>query len=72
MPLPALWLAQGLVATSLQLRLARKHLDDGREILNQHLDAAQGLVRDSLQEARNSIWNMRSQVLETGFAHRAA
>jgi signal transduction histidine kinase len=24
------------------------------------------LVRDSLQEARNSIWNMRSQVLETG------
>jgi signal transduction histidine kinase len=59
-------LAQGLVATSLQLRLARKNLREGHESLSQHLDSAQDLVRDSLQEARNSIWNMRSQVLETG------
>ena len=78
-------LAQGLVATSVQLRLAKKQvtrpksnaqssetdgapLDLGPETadLLQHLDSAQQLVRSSLEEARKSIWNMRSQVLETG------
>jgi signal transduction histidine kinase len=59
-------LAQGLAATSVQLRLARKHADGDEESLNHHLDTAQQLVRGSLEEARNSIWNMRSQVLETG------
>jgi signal transduction histidine kinase len=58
-------LAQGLTATSFQLRLARKHATASGTELNQHLDAAQELVRGSLAEARNSIWNMRSQVLET-------
>ncbi len=59
-------LAQGLAATSVQLRLARKQAGGNPEALQTHLDAAQQLVRDSLQEARNSIWNTRSQVLETG------
>ncbi|MGC3956550.1 MAG: sensor histidine kinase, partial [Verrucomicrobiota bacterium] len=59
-------LAQGLAATSVQLRLARKKAGGDSEALQTHLDAAQQLVRDSLQEARNSIWNTRSQVLETG------
>jgi len=59
-------LAQGLVATSVQLRLAKKHAANSPEALHQHLDTAQQLVRGSLEEARNSIWNMRSQVLETG------
>ncbi|MEY4387963.1 MAG: hypothetical protein RLY20_3246, partial [Verrucomicrobiota bacterium] len=59
-------LAQGLTATSFQLRLAKKHASEASEPLNQHLDAAHELVRGSLAEARNSIWNMRSQVLETG------
>jgi signal transduction histidine kinase len=59
-------LAQGLAATSVQLRLAKKNSAGNPAALNQHLDSAQQLVRDSLQEARNSIWNMRSQVLETG------
>jgi signal transduction histidine kinase len=59
-------LAQGLAATSVQLRLARKQAGGNAEALQNHLDAAQQLVRDSLQEARNSIWNNRSQVLETG------
>ena len=58
-------LAQGLVATSVQLRLAKKRADDSPESLHQHIDAAQQLVRGSLEEARNSIWNMRSQILET-------
>lgn len=59
-------LAQGLAATSVQLRLARKKAAGAPESLHQHLDTAQQLVSGSLQEARNSIWNMRSQVLETG------
>jgi signal transduction histidine kinase len=59
-------LAQGLAATSVQLRLAKKQATTHPESLTQHLDAAQQLVRDSLQEARDSIWNTRSQVLETG------
>jgi signal transduction histidine kinase len=59
-------LAQGLVATSLQLRLAKRHAHESSEPLTRHLQAAQELVRGSLAEARNSIWNMRSQVLETG------
>ncbi len=59
-------LAQGLAATSVQLRLARKQTGGNPEALHHHLDTAQQLVRDSLEEARNSIWNTRSQVLETG------
>src|SRR5262249_41486891 len=59
-------LAQGLAATSVQLRLAKKQVSGASEQLEHHLDAAQNLVRGSLQEARNSIWNMRSHVLETG------
>jgi signal transduction histidine kinase len=34
--------------------------------LHHSIDSAQQLVRSSLDEARNSIWNMRSQVLENG------
>lgn len=59
-------LAQGLAATSVHLRLAKKQSATDTDSLNHHLDAAQQLVRESLEEARNSIWNMRSQVLETG------
>jgi len=58
-------LAQGLTATSFQLRLAKRHAAAADPTWTQHLDAAQDLVRGSLAEARNSIWNMRSQVLET-------
>lgn len=58
-------LAQGLAATSVHLRLAKKHVETGMEKRNHHLEIAQQLVGESLEEARNSIWNMRSQVLET-------
>lgn len=59
-------LAQGLVATSVQLRLAKKHANGASSDLTRHLDTAQDLVRTNLEEARSSIWNMRAQVLETG------
>lgn len=59
-------LAQGLAATSVQLRLARRLAPINLDESTRHLDTAQTLVRGSLEEARNTIWNMRSQVLETG------
>jgi len=59
-------LAQGLAATSVQLQLAEIKLQGDSMPASQHLEKAQILVRDSLEEARNSIWNMRPQVLETG------
>ncbi len=59
-------LAQGLTATSVQLRLARKKMNGTPEIASRHLDSALGLVSDSLEEARSSIWNMRSHILENG------
>jgi signal transduction histidine kinase len=58
-------LAQGLAATSVQLMLAKKNVNGGSTELSHHLDAAQELVRESLAEARDSIWNMRSHVLES-------
>ena len=59
-------LAQGLAATSVHLRLAKKNANGSSQAVEHHLNVAQQLVQDSLKEARTSIWNMRSQVLETG------
>jgi signal transduction histidine kinase len=64
-------MAQGLTAMSVQLQLALIHGNGASEVLLQHLNAVQQLVRGSLEEARNSIWNMRSQVLETKSLARA-
>jgi signal transduction histidine kinase len=64
-------LAQGLVATSVQLQLAKKHIADPATPLGRHLDTAQQLVRGSLEEARGSIWNMRSQILENSSLDQA-
>ncbi len=58
-------LAQGLAATSVQLTLAKKNVNGASEALGHHLDTAHQLVRESLAEARDSIWNMRSHVLES-------
>src|SRR5215831_13812782 len=57
-------LAQGLAATSVHLRLAKKNANGSPAPVTHHLEVAQQLVKESLEEARNSIWNMRSQVLE--------
>jgi signal transduction histidine kinase len=58
-------LAQGLNATSVQLQLVEKHASGASEKMIEHLNQSKQLVRHSLEEARNSIWNMRSQVLES-------
>jgi signal transduction histidine kinase len=58
-------LAQGLGAISMQLEVAKRKLPADSEA-REPLDEARALARSNLAEARNSIWNMRSQVLETG------
>ncbi len=58
-------LSQSLGAISVQLELARTHAAEISAPARNHLAAAHKLARAALAEARDSIWNMRSQVLET-------
>ena len=59
-------LAQGLGAISMQLEVAKRQLPEAAAASRESLEIARSLARASLTEVRNSIWNMRSQVLETG------
>jgi signal transduction histidine kinase len=59
-------LAQGLGAISMQLELTKSRLAPEANGAGEHLEQAHQLVRSNLADARNAIWNMRSQVLETG------
>jgi signal transduction histidine kinase len=55
-------LAQGYVGISLQLEILGELLRHGRsEAAAKHLAATQGLVREGLDDARQSIWALRSQ-----------
>jgi signal transduction histidine kinase len=58
-------LAQDLNAVSMQLELAKNASHGGTvEPVVGHLGAAHRIVRKCLAEARESIWNMRSHILE--------
>jgi len=57
-------LAQDISGISAQLEVARRKLPAGSEAALAHLELAHATARNSLQEARRTIWNMRSQVLE--------
>lgn len=57
-------LSQSLGAISVQLELARGHAHQISPGARTHLGAAHQLARAALADARESIWNMRSQVLE--------
>jgi signal transduction histidine kinase len=59
-------LAQGLGAISMHLELVKDRLPAAAGEAGERLEVAHRLVRSSLTDARNSIWNMRSQVLENG------
>jgi len=59
-------LAQGFTATLLQLQLVRLHSAGDLNSMRQHVDKAENLIRDGLNEARKSIWQMNPQALETG------
>ncbi|MBI4325633.1 MAG: sensor histidine kinase [Chloroflexi bacterium] len=57
-------LAQGLSAISVQLEAVKRQLPSDAKA-REPLEVARGLARANLAEARNAIWNVRSQVLET-------
>jgi signal transduction histidine kinase len=59
-------LSQNLGAISVQLELARTHAAEISAGARTHLATAHKLARAALTEARDSIWNMRSHVLERG------
>ena len=57
-------LAQGFTGIVLQLEAAEQVLEgDAAEVAN-HLGKAKNLARQSLQEARRSVWDLRPQALE--------
>jgi len=57
-------LAQGFVAVSVQLQIVSRLLGSSTDAAKQHLGQAQDLVRHGLEEARNAIWELRSQSAE--------
>ena len=57
-------LAQGLGAISMHLEMVKEQVNREPDKAVKHLDIAHQMARQSLGEARNSIWNMRSQILE--------
>ena len=57
-------LAQGFVAVSVQLELVAQLMRTSAEAAREQLVRAQALVRSSLDEARSSIWELRSQTPE--------
>ena len=59
-------LSQSLSAISVQLELTRAHAGEITPSARNHLGSAHKLAREALAEARDSIWNMRSHVLERG------
>ena len=64
-------LAQGLTGIITQLQAAEQAADDPAG-WHRHFDAATGLARESLSEARRSVEALRPESLETGPAERGA
>jgi ligand-binding sensor domain-containing protein/signal transduction histidine kinase len=65
-------LAQGFVAVSVQLEVVSRLLTISSEAAQEQLERARELVKDSLLEARQSIWQLRSQSSNDDFAARLA
>lgn len=59
-------LAQGFVVISAHLEALNDRLTDIGKDTRKHLDWARELARENLEEARRTVWNMRSQFLESG------
>ena len=57
-------LAQGFVAVSVQLQIVSRLLGSSTDAAKQHLAQAQDLVKRGLEDARNAIWELRSQSVE--------
>ena len=59
-------LAQGLTGVVVQLGAAQRALAIAPEEAREHLSLAQHMARESLAEARRSVWNLRSPALDRG------
>ena len=57
-------LAQGFTGIVLQLEAAEQALDGDHADVEDHLDRAKRLARESLQEARRSVWDLVPRSLE--------
>lgn len=57
-------LAQGFTGIVLQLEAAEQALDDDVPLAQEHLNRARSLARESLNEARRSVWALRPLALE--------
>jgi signal transduction histidine kinase len=57
-------LAQGFAGVVLQLEAAEQALPEKADDAQKHLDRARMLARESLNEARRSVWALRPQALE--------
>jgi signal transduction histidine kinase len=57
-------LAQGFAGIILQLEAAEQELGSNTGNVHDHLDRARQLARESLNEARRSVWALRPQALE--------
>ncbi len=59
-------IAQGLTGVVLQLEAAEQAAEAGIREVDTHLARAKSLARESLHEARRSVWNLAPQVLQDG------
>jgi signal transduction histidine kinase len=57
-------LAQGFAGVILQLEAAEQALHEDADDAHVHLDRARRLAKESLNEARRSVWALRPQVLD--------
>lgn len=58
-------LAQGFTGIVLQLEAAEQAIQQDGDRVQYHLNKARELARDSLSDARRSVWALRPQALET-------
>lgn len=59
-------IAQGLTGVAVQIGAAQRALVVAPDAAQQHLELAGRMTRESLAEARRSVWNLRAQALERG------
>ncbi len=59
-------IAQGLTGIVVQLGAAQRAMGAAPEEAAEHMELAQRMARESLAEARRSVWNLRSPALERG------
>ncbi|HZS00737.1 MAG TPA: GAF domain-containing sensor histidine kinase [Chloroflexota bacterium] len=59
-------LAQGLTGIVVQLGAAQRALTMAPDQVDEHLALAHRMARESLAEARRSVWNLRAPALERG------